>query len=191
MFNIKLTGKISTDVKETCHGYEFIVDSIRNKARVDRVLVSTAEKPDCTKGDYVLVEGAIRTHRFEDSSLGTKTFVLGKATRVSEEDALVDNDAVGYKTNINVVTSSNAIVIADVRNMCPPERNYVGVVLTSYYINGKRDNVYGRVYTKLADVALSLDKHDIITFEGRFNCMIDEDTGRTSAHIMLYYISKH
>lgn len=187
MFSIKLTGKISTEVKETGFGYEFIVDSIRNKDRVDRVLVNTVDSPNFNKGDYVLVEGAIRTHRQEGM---TKTFVLGKATRVSEAEALAYNKAVGYNTSINVVTSTNAIVIADVRKPSPPERNYAGVVLTSYYINGKRDNVYGRAYTKLSDVALSLDKHDVITLEGRFNCAID-DMGRTSAHIMLYYISRH
>lgn len=188
MFNIKLTGKVSSTIKNTGFGYEFIVDSMRNKNRVDRVLVNTVDKPNLNVGDYVLVDGAIRTHKYDGT---TKTFVLGTATRVSEDEALIYNQAVGYKTSINVVKSNNAIVIADVRKPCPPERNYTGIVLTSYYINGKRDNVYGRVYTKLADIALSLGKNDVITIEGRFNCMVNEETGTTSAHIMIYYISKH
>ena len=190
MFNIKLTGKVSSTIKDIGFGYAFIVDSMRNKNRVDRVLVNTValDKPNLNVGDYVSVEGAIRTRKLGGT---TKTFVLGTVTRVSEDEALVYNQAVGYKTSINVVKSNNAIIIADVRKPCPPERNYTGIVLTSYYINGMRDNVYGRVYTKLADIALSLGKNDVITIEGRFNCMVNEETGTTSAHIMIYYISKH
>lgn len=200
MLNVQITGVVKDEpivVKkyEDSTVYEFILDCKRDESITDSICVNySISNKDIHKGDRLFIEGEMRTVNTSMNWRDEKTYLFAKKIVPANEDEFwVERTTASgekFKANFNSIDCQTASLVTDVRTNSESSAN---MVVTTYRLNGKRDNFYCMLWGKLARIARAFAKGDELEIKGKLNGSAEYDSKgviHTKTIIALYYVSR-
>lgn len=199
MFDLQIVGSVKEEPKlvrqyENSTVRELLLESIREEGVTDVICVDYASNQEFHEGDKVYIEGELRTVNTTNDRRDEKTYLFAKRIMPVNDDEFfiekTNSAGVKYKANLNTATCGTAELIKDV--VVKSEQS-ASMVVTTYRINGKRDNFYCMLWGKLVRIARSFSKGDEFELKGKVNGNAYYDAEgniHTKLVLALYYVSR-